>query len=358
MKILIIKPSSLGDVVHALPTANLLRRGFPNATIAWLINDTLVSLLKNCPLLNALIPFHRERWAQPRHLPEFLRFLRRLRAQQFDLALDLQGLFRSGVLTAASGAPRRIGLSDAREGSRLFYNEVVTPHPTARHAVDRYLETIRHLALPTDPVEFPLGESPDDKQAVDQYLSEHGASGAPLLALCPRARWENKCWPTDSYAALSRELSRRWPSHRVVLIGGRADAAHLRHIATVAGSEPLVMDGRLTLSQLTELLRRCALFVGNDSGPGHIAMALRVPAVLLFGPTDPALTGPHSTQLGRTVVLRKTLPCAPCLRAVCRHQVPIECLTSIPVSEALEACERLLMHLVGHGTPAPPGQNS
>jgi ADP-heptose:LPS heptosyltransferase len=218
LNILLIKPSSLGDVVHALPTANLLRRNFPKARIAWLINDTLVGLLKNCPVIDVIIPFYRERWRRIARWSEFLLYLRKLSQQQFDLTIDLQGLFRSGVLARGSGAPRRIGLSDAREGARYFYTETVPIPARVTHAVDRYLGTIRHLGFETAPIEFPFGHNSEDRAAVDDLLRNAGAGDLPLIALSPSARWENKCWPIESYAELVRELTSKWQPHRVVLL--------------------------------------------------------------------------------------------------------------------------------------------
>ncbi len=328
--------------MHALPVASLLRRHFPEASIAWLVNDTLIGLLKNCPAINAIIPFHRARWGNLNRFPEFLQFLRKLRQQHFDMAIDLQGLFRSGVIAAGSGAPRRIGLSDAREGARWFYSETVSVPADCAHAVDRYLRAAQHLGLPIEPVEFPFGESAEDKRGVEEFLRARGAGGAPLIGVCPGARWDNKRWPAESYAELARSLTREWQPHRVVLIGGAADTGLLEDIAKESGVSPLVMAGRLTLSQLVELLRRCTLFVGNDTGPTHIAAALRVPTVELFGPTDPALTGPHASQRGHVAVLRKPLPCAPCLKPTCNHRVPLECLKTITVSEVLEATRALI----------------
>lgn len=342
MNILLIKPSSLGDVVHALPVANLLRMHFPDATIAWLINDTLVGLLKNCPIINAIIPFYRQRWNSLGKIPEFLLYLRKLRAQQYDMTIDLQGLLRSGLVTKGAAAPRRIGLSDAREGSRWFYNDIVEIPSGVKHAADRYLQVIRHLGLPSEPVQFPFGESDEDRLAVDDFLEANGAGRAPLIGICPGARWDNKRWPAEFFADLTGELTQKWKPHRVVLIGGAAESEHLRHIAQASESSPVVMDGKLTLSQLVELLRRCTLFFGNDSGPTHIAAALEVPTVELFGPTDPALTGPHASQRNHTAVLHKPLPCSPCLKPTCKNDVHLECLKTISVRDVLVAAEELM----------------
>ena len=159
MKILIVKPSSLGDVIHALPTVDRIRQRFPDAQISWLINDTLAPLLKHCPIIDDLIELPRAEFSGPASSLRLIAFLRRLRARQFDLVIDLQGLFRSGVMTWATRAPRRVGRSDAREGARFAYTEIVTvpssqmpgtiprrdtdstrsarPAPANIHAVDR-----------------------------------------------------------------------------------------------------------------------------------------------------------------------------------------------------------------------------
>jgi heptosyltransferase-1 len=272
MRILIIKPSSLGDVVHALPTVNLIRRKFSDAHISWLINDTLSSLLKHCPLINQRIEFPRHRYAK---LPDLLR---RLRRERFDLVVDLQGLLRSGLLSWATGAPRRIGLSDAREGAHLFYTETVA---VARaHAVDRYLLAAKHLGCNAGPVEFALG-------------LEGRAPSRPLIALNPLARWETKIWGDDNFSALLDHL----PAERVVLIGSAAERDRIERINRGRARN---LAGQLDLYELAGLYRQCAVVITNDTGPMHLAAAVGTPVIALFGPTDPALVGPYGP--GHTVL--------------------------------------------------------
>ncbi len=305
MRILIIKPSSLGDVVHALPTVNLIRRRFPDARISWLINDALASLLKSCSIINERIEFRR------RDYPKFPALLRRLRRERFDLVVDLQGLLRSGLMTWATGAPRRVGLSDAREGARLFYNEVVEV-PRA-HAVERYLCAAKHLGCDPGPIEFPLGISP-------QIKSEG------LIAVNPSARWKTKLWGDDKFA----ELVRRLPNRRVILTGSVADRAHCELIAQGCRN----LAGGTTLLDLAELYARCAVVITNDTGPMHIAAAVGTPVVAIFGPTDPELTGPYGKQ---HVVLRAVIPCSPCLKNRCKHAPRMECMTLVTVEQVLAA---------------------
>ena len=305
MRILIIKPSSVGDVVQALPTVNLIRQKFPDAHISWLINDSLASLLKNCPLINDRVEFHRHA------LLKFPALLFRLGRGHFDLVVDLQGLLRSGLMTWATRAPRRIGLSDAREGAGLFYNEVVKV-PRA-HAVDRYLCAARHLGCDAGPVEFPLGVAP-------QIKSEG------LIAVNPSARWKTKLWGDDKFADLVRQL----PSKRVVVTGTVADRPRCEFIARGCRN----LAGGTSLLDLAELYARCAVVITNDSGPMHIAAAVGTPVVAIFGPTDPALTGPYGKQ---HVVLRAGIPCSPCLKDHCTHTPRMECMTLVTVDQVLAA---------------------
>jgi lipopolysaccharide heptosyltransferase I len=320
MRVLVVKPSSLGDVVHALPTVNLIRKKFADAHIAWLINSDLASLLRNCPLINERIEFHRREHAR---LPALIRYLR---SAHFGLVVDLQGLLRSGLMTAATRARRRIGLSDAREGARYFYNEIV---PVGRaHAVDRYLQVARHLGCETGPIEFPLGHSERDKAHIDNLLDGR----TKLIAVNPSARWKTKLWGNDKFATLVRQL----PRNRVVLTGSAAEASATDEIAN--GS--LNLAGKTSLAQLTELYRRCSVVITNDSGPMHVAAAVSTPVVAIFGATDPALTGPYGQQ---HIVLRSGILCSPCLKSRCAHTPRMECMSLVTVEQVLAAAKPFLV---------------
>lgn len=309
MRILIIKPSSLGDVVHALPTVNLIRKKFADAHISWLINAELSPLLKKCPVINDCIEFHR------RDSGKWLPLLRQLRRQRFDLVVDLQGLLRSGLFAFTTGAHRRIGLSDAREGSRFFYTETV--QVPRLHAVDRYLLAAKHLGC-EGAIEFPLG------------LDERAPSRS-LIAVNSSARWNTKIWGDDKFAALIRQL----PADRIVLTGSASEASRIEKIAQ--GRRNLA--GKTDLLELADLYRQCAVLITNDSGPMHLAAAVGTPVVAVFGPTDPLLTGPYGD---RHVVLRAGILCSPCLKDHCAHTPPMECMDKITVEQVLAAVKPFL----------------
>jgi len=309
-RILIVKPSALGDVVHALPTVARIRRQFPEAHIAWLINSNLASLLERSPVINERMLFHREQAGR------FPALLKQLHSASFELVVDLQGLLRSGVMTWVTRAARRIGLSDAREGSRMFYNEIVAV-PRC-HAVERYLKAADHLGCHGDSVEFPLG------------LPKHRVRG--WIAINASARWPTKLWGDDKFA----ELIRRLPRDRVVLTGSANERNRIERIAQGCRDEA----GKTNLLQLAELYARCAVVVTNDSGPMHIAAAVGTPVVAIFGPTDPALTGPYGKQ---HVVLRAGVGGSPCMKDRCVQQPPMECMSRVTVEQVLVAVQPFLV---------------
>ena len=316
MRILIIKPSSLGDVVHALPTVSLIRRKFPEAHITWLINDSFASLLQHCPIIDEVLPFERGRFRSLWQLPRFTGFLTMLHGKRFDVVVDLQGLLRSGLMSWGTRAPRRIGLSDAREGARLFYNEIVDV-PRA-HAVERYLGAARHLGCDSTPIEFPLGVS-----------SQVKCEG--LIGVNPSARWATKLWGSEKFA----ELVRRLPHERVVLTGSAGEREEIGKIAQGCRN----LAGETDLFQLAELYRRCAVVITNDSGPMHVAAAVGTPVVGIFGPTDPSLTGPYGKE---HVIFRADIPCSPCFRDHCINKVHMECMKLITVDQVLAGAKAFL----------------
>jgi heptosyltransferase-1 len=317
-RILIIKPSSLGDIVHALPVLAGVRAVNPHAHVAWLAGSAFVGLLDQHPLLDEVIPFDRHRFG--RMLREraaagaFLRFVRDLRERRFDLVIDLQGLVRSGFLSWACGAGRRVGFAEAREFGWVFYNRRVRSPRHAVHAVDRNRHVARQLGLPVDPPRFPLGLSGADHQAAAAQLVDAGlAPETPLLAIVPGARWVTKRWPAAHWAALLNQLHADGLPTPVIL-GGPGDRDFVDDMVASAAVPVVDLVGATSLRELAALLARAALVVCHDSGPMHVAAALDRPLVALFGPTNPARTGPYAA---RARVVARDLDCMPCYRRQC-----------------------------------------
>ena len=329
MKILILKPSSLGDVVHALPVARLIRQRYPHAEIHWWIGRGLMPLLHADPDVRKLIPFDRSRWGSPSGWGSVVSCLRQLRAERYDWVVDLQGLARSGLVAWLANGAQTIGLDDPREGATALY-DLRVPRPSFHtHAVDWYLEVLPHLGVPVhDRFEW----MPRDAEAATIVESIWPSDGRRWIAFQPGARWMNKRWPVEQFGELARRLLARNDSLGVVVLGDTGDRPLGEKIGRAAGPGCLDLTGQLSLPGMVEWLRRCDALVTNDTGPMHVAVALGVPVVALFGPTEPTRTGPYR-QLDS--VLRVDLECAPCLKASCRNAESLACLNRISVDRVL-----------------------
>lgn len=336
MKILILKPSSLGDVVQAIPVLRLLKSHVPDAEIFWWIDSGLAPLLEGDPDLSGIVRFERKRWGSPRHWPEMIASIRWLRAQRFDWVIDLQGLLRSGAFAWLANGGLVVGLDERREGATGFYDVVVPRGSYYTHAVDWYLAILPKLGVPIHQRFAWMPERPDVAAAfAEKFHPPHG----PWIALSPGARWLNKRWPKEHFAAVVRELARRHEDAKFAVIGSKEDRSLGQELAAEAPERCLDLTGRTSLPEMVEWLRRCAVLVTNDSGPMHVAAAMGKPVLALFGPTEPRRTGPY----GQTdFVLRKQLPCAPCMKDYCVNSKQIECLTEIHPALVVErACQVL-----------------
>lgn len=322
MKVLIVKPSSLGDVIHAFPAVELLRRGLGDGleSLTWVVNESLSGILELYPAIDRVVKFPRSRMFRSGAMREFLSSLRE---EQYDVCIDFQGLLRSGLISLASRAPRRIGFRHAREFSWLFYTDRVVIDPSLRHAVDKNIALVRsgfgldgEVVLP----ELRVGE---------RWLSEAdgllaGCEGdGPVLAVGCSSRWASKNWPVGFFAKVLDGVSQRLPGVRIWLLGSASESelvGSLRSRCRV--SRPLDLSGRSSMMGLVGLLSRSAALLTNDSGPMHIAAALGCPCVALFGSTDPKLTGPYGD--GLHCVIRSGCPSSPCFKKTCPRS-GVEC---------------------------------
>lgn len=346
-RILIIKPSSLGDVVHALPFLRALRRHLPDHHLAWLAEEETAGLLEGHPDLDEVLVSGRRRWARQPFWAgtarEVWRFARRLRAGRYDLVIDLQGLLKSAALTLLSGAPVRVGLSTGREGSRWALTHVV-PATLEVHAVERYLAVAEALGVPPGPREFVLPAGQTEEAWVDEGLA---GWGRPLVVLHAAARWSSKRWEPERFARVADALATGLGA-TILLTGGASDGPLARAIASRMRAVPVDLTGRTDLRHLVALLRRADLMVTVDSGPMHIAAALGTPLIALFGPTDPRQTGPYVPREGeggrggRPVVLQHPVPCGPCLRRTCPLPEERLCMRLLEADEVVEAAFALL----------------
>jgi len=332
-RILFIKPSSLGDIVHAMPVLAALRRRFPLVSVTWLVKRQWAGVVERIEGVDDIC-------VVAPGLAGWLSQVPRLRAQGFDLAVDLQGLFRSGAMAWLSGCATRIGFANAREGSPWLYTHRVPVPATEMHAVDRYLLVARALgAQAQGEPEFRFRPLSDDRSLVADLLSRQGMpADASWIAMNVSARWATKRWPRESFAAVADRLQQEGVG-RVVLIGGPDEQADTEAVRRLMRTAPADLTGQTKVGLLPALLQAASLLITNDSGPMHVAAAVGTPVVALFGPTSPVRTGPY----GRPhLALTSGVACSPCFSRQCRNQVQLECLTGISPARVLEAARTQL----------------
>ena len=336
--ILIIKPSSVGDIVQALPVAARLRRALPGARICWLVNAQYSRLLGGNPCVDRLILFPRHLWKPSgtlaRATASFVSICRALYAEGFDAVLDLQGLLRSAAFTAATVSPVRAGFAGAREGAPLLYNVKVREPSPEMHAVEKYLLIPAALGFGGGGVSFPLGTGAAHRELAARLLEGlPPRDRAPRVGLSVTARWASKRWPLHSFARLGDRAAEAGAA--VVAIGafageGAAAAAMMKRPA-------LPVDGVGDPLAMAALLERLDVLVTNDTGPMHLAAAVGTPVVALFGPTNPARTGPWGP--GHRVVCAAA-DCRPCYRREC--DAPGWCMASIGADRVWDETEAVL----------------
>jgi heptosyltransferase-1 len=290
-RILIVRLSAIGDVLHGLPVLNALRDALPRAFLAWVVEGRAAELLQSHKALDELIVVPRRWLKSPR---EVIRLRRRLRALRFDLTLDLQGLSKSAIAARLSGARRRIGFDgrDGRELSRWLNNERVLPERT--NVIDRNLELLAPLGIVDPPVRFDLDDSPSAALAAAKILdAQHLADRFAVIN--PGAGWPSKLWPAERYAAVARHLGQARALRSLVVWAGPQERAWAE--AIVAGSAGCATLAPATnLSELAAIARRAAVFIGSDTGPLHLAAAVGTPCVGLFGPMPAERNGPYGPQ--------------------------------------------------------------
>ncbi|UCD34863.1 MAG: lipopolysaccharide heptosyltransferase I [Nitrospiraceae bacterium] len=334
MNMLIIKPSSLGDIVHALPFLKAVKDSFPEAQVDWVVSKDLMGVLEGNPLIHRLIPIDKDSWKRAgnllRTVKELSSLRKTLKTGQYDIVVDLQGLLRSGLIGFFTPAAKKVGFADAREGSTFFYDtRVETPSPA--HAVDRSLAAARAVGAEPGKALFPLQTGQKAQERVRQLLG--GIKDYAVIV--PSARWESKRWPAEKFASLTEKIG-----ITSVVAGSRGDAAIAESIRSHSSGTVIDLCGRTNLQELVALISGARALISNDSGPLHIAAALNVPLIAVFGPTDPAKTGPYGWQSNKKMkVVSAGVPCSPCRRRTCRD---MRCMGEISAEDVYQALKEYL----------------
>ena len=294
--ILIIKPSSLGDIVLALPALTALRKAFPDAKISWLIRPDFAPLLQNHPHLNVVSIFDRKllgkAWFHPHAFASLLSLIRRFRRSKFDAVIDLQGLFRTASLAWLTGCKKRFGMANAREFAHFFYTHKVDRDPNCIHLVDYYLKIIQTVTASEAQAQFVFPHDPAAAESINSLLTSHGIKPDNYAVFIPGSAHTDKCWPTQRFAALADEISSRF-HFSIVVTGTASEKDTAESIKNLANVPIANLAGQTSLSQLIALLKAAKHVVTNDTGPGHIAAALGTPLVMIFGRSNPARVAPY-----------------------------------------------------------------
>ena len=342
-RILLIKLTSLGDVIHALPVASRLKTTFPRIKLFWVVEDRCASILEAHPLLEGVVVYPRKRiqallarkaWGEAwREVGRLRRVLRDLR---LDLSIDLQGLAKSGLMALLAGAPRRLGCTGLKEFSYWISQQV--PEGEGLHAVDRNLKVAEFLGCPPGPPDFQLGLRAEEKAWADDFLRIQGLmEGKKIIGMQVGASLPQKCWPLEKWGGLLERLS-SLEDVQVVLLGDAQDRERFQGKVPISGPGLIDSLGRLSLRHLAAVMERCRLVVGADTGPLHLAVALGVPVVGLYGPDDPRYTGPYGSFHR---IHYRPPACSPCYKQpTCQGRY--DCLQAIEPEEVLESIRTLL----------------
>jgi heptosyltransferase I len=294
-RLLIVKLSSIGDVVQALPVASALRRRYPAMRISWAVEDWTAPLVQGHPAVDRLLVFPAMRWtaAGAGWTAAFARAVRELREEEYDVVLDLQGLFKSALIALISRAPVRLGVRPQREGSWLI-SHAVPASGGRRHAVDSYLSCAEWLGAPAEPVSFGLAAQPGAIASIRQQLSAIGVvPRSAVVVINPTSSASRKNWGINCWAAVAGALAEH---ATILLVGERGQRARHAEIVCRAGRCVHDLTGRTSLAELIALLDQCSLHIGPDTGSVHVAAALGRPVIAVYGPTAPWRLAPYGQE--------------------------------------------------------------
>ena len=323
-RILIVKPSSLGDIIHTLPLLNILKSSNPQTEIDWVVARGFEGILQGHPMIRKLFIIDKDNWKKAASIfdtiKEIVNLRGKLRSEHYSICIDVQGLFRSGLISLLSGAKKRVGFSDAREGAPFFYNLKIEGGQGI-HAVDRYLKLLQPLGIRAEEIEFPLPPFEQIKPVEGKYY-----------IIIPGARWQTKIWPAEYYAQLVCIISKKLNLSDLtpVIVGSRKDEEIAEKISKLSRGITVNLTGKTTLRELVSIIKGASFVITNDSGPMHIASAVKTPVIAIFGPTSPVLTGPYGQQ---HIVLTAGLPCQPCFKRTCKD---IKCMTELRPEKVFE----------------------
>ncbi|MDH5762893.1 MAG: lipopolysaccharide heptosyltransferase I [Nitrospinota bacterium] len=348
--ILIIKLSSLGDVIHALPSLRTLRQLYPKAHIAWIVEEKCKDVLYKNPDLDELIVVRIRHWRRHWNRQSWREFKASVKQIQgrFDLVIDIQGLIKTGVIAFLTQSPRVIGFDkkDCREWPNTWFTHEKIPFMGKKvHVVDRYLSMIKALGAKTVSHEFPLVVPEKAEAHIEAFWKSNPELPAkPIVAIHHGVGFPTKRWPMERFAQLGDRIVKEL-GFNVMLTWGPGEEDSVKKLSSQMKEKHWVSPPN-TLHESIAMLKRMSLCIGCDTGPMHLSAAQGIPTVSLFGPTNPVYSRPHGSN---HEVVVKLQPCSFCHKHSCPTQ--IECMTAITVDDAFSAVQKSVKEHVNAQTP-------
>lgn len=330
--VLIIKLRYIGDVLLATPTVCAIKAARPDVRVTMMVSRGTEDVLSGNQDIDEIVVLDKGSLAAQ------WRLIAGLRRRRFDTVIDLTDGDRSAFLSWISGALVRIGFNDEHRWRGRCYTHVVQHAPGVQHRIDRDLETLKPMSIQVGSKDPQLWLTPEEENSADQLLDQLGVQRSQsIVILQPGARYWFKAWPPERFARLADHLTSQYGCQ--VLIGGSDQDIDLaQQIRQMAEGRPIIMAGRTTIKQFAAIVKKSALFVGNDSGAMHVATAIGTPVVALFGPSNPAEWGPRG---GAAEVIYKEVDCRACFHPTCLRGEQ-NCMQLITIDEVIMAAARLL----------------
>lgn len=331
-RILIVRLTAMGDVIHGLPVATALRNHFPEAMIAWAVEGRAAEIIEGHPDLDAVIKLPRRWWRSTQTVRGIRRQLRQMR---FDISVDLQCLTKSALVAWLSGAPRRLGVAgkNGREFSKWFNNELTDVR--ASHVVEHYLRILAPLGIDTRQAEFKFPERLQDARYAKNVLNDLSLGDGKFAILNPGAGWPSKLWPAERYGQVATYLLKEHGVKTLAVWCGADERVLAQRIVDFSGGAAQLAPAT-TLPQLAALSRRADLFVGSDTGPMHLAVAVGTPTISLHGTSRAEWCGAYGDQ---NIRIQQYYQHGTARQ---RRSADNTAMRAIDVPSVCEACDRLV----------------
>ena len=320
INILIIKPSSLGDVLHAFPAVTVLKKHFPNATIDWLVNPEFSKIVEFHKDIDSIIHFPRKELGKLQTFwGAFKKLKQALRKKNYDMVIDFQGLMRSALVSRIVKSTNSYGFKDTKETfASMLYKKKIQTNEGSEHAIEKNVDLVNNIlntsySIPTGVVEKNRKYSESlNKKLLNEKISDQDF----CIGVVVGARWESKKWPTSFFSKVIDTAHEIKKDAKFIIIGSPDDKDTATEVLSqIKNTTTVSLAGKTNIGELVELIRRCDVILTNDSGPMHISAALDVKTVALFGPTNPTKTGPFGD--GNSVIAAEHLDCLRCMKRKC-----------------------------------------